>query len=98
MCFVPLQFNAFICQEENDKFTIERGSWYTAGNFSLTSFRSEAERPDNSNNQDSFGFTVSPKLGYSINKNLILGVGIGYSRIKRDLENTILGNPTIIES
>lgn len=76
--------NILIGQGENEKFTIEKGLWNIEGNFSLN-FR-------NSKNYDYdlkyFNLGFFPKLGYSINDNLIIGIGLGYQYSKTEDENT----------
>ena len=73
-------------QEKNEKLTIEKGTWYVGGNFSLGHTNSEYE--DSSETSKYFNFNFSPKIGYTINDNLIIGLGIGYGYTESELENS----------
>ncbi len=69
-------------QEKKEKLTIEKGTWYTSANFSLghNSFELEGS-PETSKY---FNFNLSPKIGYTINDNLIIGLGVGYGYSKSE--------------
>ncbi|WP_428742200.1 outer membrane beta-barrel protein [Tenacibaculum sp.] len=67
-------------KEDNEKLTIEKGTWYISGNLSINQNNYEAE--DSNNDSESFGFNFSPKIGYTINDNLIIGLGVGYGYSK----------------
>ncbi len=77
-------------REGNKKLTIEKGTWYVGGNISFGHDSSEFE--DSPEASKYFNFNFSPKVGYTINDNLILGLGLGYGYSKNEIENTI-NNP-----
>jgi len=54
------------------------------GNFRINTTDREFEEI---NDESSFSFGFSPKVGYAINKNLILGLGLSYGYAKNDIEN-----------
>ncbi|WP_418511684.1 outer membrane beta-barrel protein [Corallibacter sp.] len=69
-------------QENSEKLTIDKGTWNVSGDISL--HFSNTESNNNNVEQDEFGFSFAPKIGYAINDNLILGLGIGYGHYKQD--------------
>lgn len=81
-------------QNDDERFVIEKGTWYTSGNLSVFNSQSESENLDFGRNQEASGFTISPILGYTLNKNFIVGTGVSYSSRKSDLENLERGTLT----
>ncbi|GFD74597.1 hypothetical protein KUL113_40170 [Tenacibaculum sp. KUL113] len=73
-------------KKENEKLTIEKGTWYVGGNVSLGHTNSEFE--DSPNTSKYFNFNFSPKIGYTFNDNLILGLGLGYGYTESESGNT----------
>ena len=69
-------------QEEKEKLTIEKGTWYTSANFSIGHNSNEFEGSPETSKY--FNFNFSPKAGYTINDNLIIGLGVGYGYSKSE--------------
>jgi hypothetical protein len=79
--------NILIGQEERQKFKIYKGLWNIEGNISLDFGNTKNYEPIDYNLElKSFNFRFSPKLGYSINDNLIIGIGLGYHYYKSEGE------------
>ncbi len=69
-------------QEKKEKLTIEKGTWYTSANFSIGHNSNEFEGSPETSKY--FNFNFSPKVGYTINDNLIIGLGVGYGYSKSE--------------
>ncbi|WP_176829763.1 outer membrane beta-barrel protein [Tenacibaculum sp. MAR_2009_124] len=65
-------------QNEKQKFNIKKGTWMLEGDFSINSVTNEVTDSPNPNNLERFSFSISPKLGYAISNNLVLGLSLGY--------------------
>jgi hypothetical protein len=89
--FGMLNTTLLLGQQTDQKFVIEKGTWYTAGTISFTNSDNDFERPDNSDNQKSFGFNLAPKVGYAIKNKLMVGIGLNYGRTKNEGLNTSEG-------
>ncbi|CAM1339645.1 outer membrane beta-barrel protein [Tenacibaculum aestuarii] len=89
LCTMLFAFSLANAQEkkDNEKLTIEKGTWYTAGNFSIGKSSNEFEGSPETSKYFSFNF--SPKVGYTINDNLIIGLGVGYGYSKSESGNGI---------
>ncbi|MFT7900471.1 outer membrane beta-barrel protein [Tenacibaculum ascidiaceicola] len=74
-------------KKENEKLTIEKGTWYTSANFSIGHNSNEFEGSPETSKY--FNFNFSPKVGYTINDNLIIGLGLGYGYSKSESGNEI---------
>ncbi|KAB1154570.1 porin family protein [Tenacibaculum aiptasiae] len=81
---------------KKEKLTIQKGTWYLNGGMSLVSNNSKSNQ--NMEKSDQIGFNFSPKIGFSINNNLIIGLGLGYNYHKNDLNFTNTKNFTKNES
>lgn len=69
---------ASVCssQEKEERFTITKGNWLLGGSINYSSQKNK----DISGNTETTGtrLIVSPKVGYAINDNLVIGTGIDY--------------------
>ncbi|CAL2091146.1 outer membrane beta-barrel protein [Tenacibaculum sp. 190524A02b] len=84
-------------QEKNNKKTISKGTWHLAGGISLNSSNNSYENFDFNQqaDSDSFGFNFSPKIGYTISNNLVVGLGLRYGyhqHENRNIDNSTLNN------
>ncbi|TXD82974.1 porin family protein [Subsaximicrobium wynnwilliamsii] len=73
-------------QDNEEKFLIETGTWNLEGSFSINSAKSEFFENDNLKSEF-FGFSISPKVGYAIQDNLVIGLGLGYSYSESEFGN-----------
>ncbi|EMY81621.1 hypothetical protein pgond44_07210 [Psychroflexus gondwanensis ACAM 44] len=74
-------------QDDKEQFSIEKGTWSIEADFSINSRNNDFFNPTFSSDSKFFNFSVSPKIGYAISKNLILGLGLGYGYSKSEDEN-----------
>ncbi len=100
---LTLSTTLVFCQDETEKFLIEKGTWNLETDLSLSFSDFENSNgpnlANNNRNGDSFGFDISPKAGYFINDNLVLGLGLGYGYNKTETEdNSRQDFPLISES
>ncbi|MGB1043167.1 MAG: outer membrane beta-barrel protein, partial [Tenacibaculum sp.] len=77
-------------QEKKEKLTIKKGTWYLNGSTYLNSNDSFQENNENTSNQ--LNFNISPKIGYTIEDNLIIGIGLGYGYNESNYNDTNTGN------
>ena len=82
VCISTLVF----AQKEKEMFEIKKGTWSIEGSFSIGTSEFE-EYYYSGYTQDNFNFSLTSKVGYSINKNLILGLGIGYGYSKSESDD-----------
>ncbi|WP_299521603.1 outer membrane beta-barrel protein [Winogradskyella sp.] len=90
--FILLIFTTFTFSQENDeRFNLEKGSFIFEGDFSVNTQNNELSL-EGSQDSDSeqFNFSLAPKIGYAIDDNLILGLGLGYGYSK--FESTPFSN------
>ena len=85
-----------MAQETQENFLIEKGTWSLEGDFSVNSQKLENLTNDNENER--FNFNISPKIGYAISDNLLLGLGLGYGYIKSEFNNPQVLNDNISET
>lgn len=77
-----LTFTTLLSAQENeDLFKIEKGTWVVEGSFSLFTENIESTSESNSTN-DNVNFSISPRIGYTLSDNLVLGLGLSYSYLK----------------
>lgn len=77
-----LTFTTLLSAQKNeDLFKIEKGTWVVEGSFSLFTENIESTSESNSTN-DNVNFSISPRIGYTLSDNLVLGLGLGYSYLK----------------
>ncbi|CAM1366744.1 outer membrane beta-barrel protein [Tenacibaculum xiamenense] len=76
-----------IGQNKQDKFKISKGTWLLEGDFSINSSNFKITDNPTPNKADRFNFRISPKLGYAVNDNLVLGLGLEYSYSENQYEN-----------
>lgn len=76
-------------QKNNERLTIDKGSWYLGGSVSVGYVNSDQTVNALDRNNKSTSFSFIPKAGYAVKKNLIagLGLGYGYSKNKNMYEN-----------
>ncbi|MCH4552941.1 outer membrane beta-barrel protein [Aestuariibaculum lutulentum] len=86
-----LVYGLTFSQEKEEPFVIKKGLWNIGGNVSLTKFKSK-EPESFIPNRESFGFTISPKLGYFISDNWELGLGLGYGYYHYEHQNNMYHN------
>lgn len=80
--------SVIVGQENNEKFKIEKHSWNVEGDLYL--FSQEFKNyDDNNSDRDYFGIGFTPKIGYAIKNNLILGIGIGYEYSNSNYRNEL---------
>ena len=65
-------------QEDEDRFLIAKGVWELGGQFSISSTSQDSFSGTSSSENNAFGFEITPRVGYAINDNLILGLGLSY--------------------
>lgn len=73
-------------QEQNENFLIVKGTWTIEGNLGFN-LRNEDDT-NNSIDHDykTFNFSIAPKIGYALNNNFVLGLGLSYSHSQFDNE------------
>ncbi|WP_111709507.1 outer membrane beta-barrel protein [Lutibacter citreus] len=79
--FITLFFAVTIlfAQEKDKTLTIKQGTWNFGGGISLSVNNNESIRENGNLTGENLGFTITPKFGYAINNNLVIGLGTGYS-------------------
>ncbi|WP_123812047.1 outer membrane protein [Mangrovimonas sp. DI 80] len=80
MIFTVLLHGALSAQEspqDNNNFQIDKGIWSIEGDVSFNYGKSE-NLQNYVGESTGYGFAISPKVGYTISNNLILGLGVGY--------------------
>lgn len=73
-----LTFGIIIGQEKEENLNIQKGTWNLGGTFSLNNSNSEFNANTSKNENDQFYIGFYPRVGYAINNNLIIGLGLGY--------------------
>lgn len=73
---VLLMVSMVFSQEQTEKFNINKGTWMIEGRVNVNS--NAQEFTESNANRDYFGFGISPKVGYLVSDNLVLGIGVGY--------------------
>jgi hypothetical protein len=76
-----LTFGIIFAQEKEENLNIQKGTWNFGGEFSINLANSENIQDAKIEN-DRFNFGFSPKFGYTLENNLIIGLGLGYSYLK----------------
>ena len=76
-----LTFGIIIGQEKEENLNIQKGTWNFGGEFSIN-FANSENIQDVKIENDRFKFEFSPKFGYTLENNLIIGLGLGYSYLK----------------
>lgn len=76
-----LMFGIIIGQEKEENLNIQKGTWNLGGTFSLNNSNSEFDSNTSKNENDQFYIGFYPRVGYAINNNLIIGLGLGYEYI-----------------
>ena len=74
-----LTFGLIIGQEKEENLNIQKGTWNLGGTFSLNNSNSEFNANTSKNENDQFYVGFYPQVGYAINNNLIIGLGLGYN-------------------
>lgn len=74
--------------EEKNYSTIEKGSWNLSGNFALNSSNFNFENT-NQNDTKNTMFSINPQIGYAISKNLMFGLGLGYTFNLNEHQNAL---------
>ena len=83
--FVLITTTISYAQEKNEKFKIEKDSWTYSGQLSFSGFKNE--------NTNEIGADLNAQIGYSINDNLVIGIGLGANRSRVPLlDNAIQAN------
>jgi hypothetical protein len=85
LALLSISLNTF-SQEEKEKFSIDKGAFLIEGSFNINSTNTQ-NYGDNERESDAFGFGFYPKIGYAVNNNFILGIGLGYGYNKSDAED-----------
>ena len=82
--FVLVTTTISYSQEKNEKFKIEKGSWNYSGQLSFNGFTNE--------NNNEIGGDINAQIGYSINDNLVIGLGFGANRSRVPLMDNAIQN------
>lgn len=77
-------------QNEKEKFSIEKGLWSIEGDISVNSSKTDYNENTKKSTSDYLIFGISPKIGFTISKNLVLGLGTEYIYSKRKSNHNIL--------
>lgn len=64
-------------QEKEKRFNLEKGTWVLEGDIKMNSTKNAHD--SNTTESKTFAFGIAPKVGYTINNNLVLGLGLGYN-------------------
>lgn len=75
-------------QEEKKTFLIEKGTKALEGNFSIGSSSNEFNSDFANSESTGFNITISPRFGYAIQDNLILGLQLSYAHSNSDTDNS----------
>ncbi|SNR39549.1 outer membrane beta-barrel protein [Lutibacter flavus] len=65
-------------QEKEENSNVQKGTWNLGGNFTLNNSSSEINNNSSNTENNQFYVGFYPRVGYAINNNLIIGIGIGY--------------------
>lgn len=84
-------FGIIIGQETEKNLNIQKGTWNLGGTFSLNNSSSEFNANTSKNENDQFYVGFYPQVGYAINDNLIIGLGLGYEYIDAKTYYTEIG-------
>lgn len=74
-------------KDKNDLFLINKGGITYGGNFSIDFGNGKYGDKPNSTSSDSFGFGVTPKIGFAVKNNFVLGFGITYAYSESNATN-----------
>lgn len=88
MIFTVLLHGTLSAQEspqDKDNFQIDKGIWSIEGDISFNYGKSE-NLQNYIGESTGYGFAISPKVGYTLNNNLILGLGFDYAHTSRETE------------
>lgn len=72
---------------KEEKVNIDKGTWSFGGQLSLNLSNSESEYNGITQESDNSGISINPEVGYTINKNLIVGLGLGYAHSENNDSN-----------
>jgi long-subunit fatty acid transport protein len=72
---------------KEEKVNIDKGTWSFGGQLSLNLYNSEFESNGITQESDNSGISINPEVGYAIQKNLIIGLGLGYSYFENENNN-----------
>ncbi len=75
---ILLAYGVTIGQEKNEKAFIQKGIWNIDGEISIYTVNSESKNDFGSSENNNTNFSFYPSLGYAIENNLIIGMGLGY--------------------
>jgi len=64
---------------KEEKINIDKGTWSFGGQLSFNLSNSEFESNGSTQESDNNGISINPEVGYAVQKNLIIGLGLGYS-------------------
>jgi len=83
---------------ESEKINITKGTWSFGGSASFGYADQEFENFGNTFESNFLSFSIIPEIGYAVEENLILGLGLGYSyRRSEDNDSNIdFSNDTFI--
>ncbi|WP_298424018.1 outer membrane beta-barrel protein [uncultured Kordia sp.] len=76
----------------SDKLTFAKGTSLLNGGLFFNNTKVETDLPSQTQEDKRFGFGVNSSYGYAISDDLFLGLGIGYTHNKREVDVT--GDPT----
>ncbi|WP_026755721.1 outer membrane beta-barrel protein [Sediminibacter sp. Hel_I_10] len=65
---------------------MKKGTWNIAGDLSLNLRNDDDNNNSTDYDNNTFNFSIAPKIGYALNDNLILGLGLSYNYSKYDRE------------
>lgn len=71
-----------------DKLTFQKGTQSVNANFSIGISDSKFTSATNESNTDNFGFSIGTAYSYAVSDNLFLGLGLGYSHNKQQIERS----------
>lgn len=76
LCIYAVSFS----QEQNENYSIEKGHWNLRGNVNFSTSKNDFENKSQeySNSTNSTYISLISNIGYSVNTNLVVGLGVGY--------------------
>ena len=81
-------YGTSVAQETDTKRIIPKGSWTIGGNLGFSANNSEFSRElEDDIERKNHTYSLLPKIGYTISENLIIGLGLGYSFSKDDIND-----------
>lgn len=87
LIFVFFSTSMLVAQDsDDDKLTIEKGTWNIGGNFSLNVSKDEGsiESQNSFGSSKNLGFAVFPNVGYAVANNLMIGLSAGFGGSTRE--------------